>query len=316
MNVNPLGCTGIPVSELCFGTLVIGPLQANLSIQDGSELLAYSLDLGINFFDTAELYLTYPYFKPLSISQKQRMVINSKSYAYAYRDMMDSIENGLKAIDRDYFDIFMLHEQESLLTLKGHQDALRAMIKAKEQGKIRAIGISTHSVQLTKDLLLHPEIEVVFPLFNRVGQGLLHGTFEEMDQAIQNLYKNGFGIFTMKPLAGGRLYQSFLEELTYMRDYPHKHAIAVGTKNKNEILVDVAIFENRYEESMKGLLQLTEKRIFYRSELCIFCYTCITTCSSKVISKTENGKLSFDWDKCCCCGYCIASCPQFALRVL
>ena len=51
MKINQLGQTGILVSELCFGTLVMGPLQANLSIQDGSELLSFAFDLGINFFD-------------------------------------------------------------------------------------------------------------------------------------------------------------------------------------------------------------------------------------------------------------------------
>lgn len=316
MKQNWLGRTGIKVSELCFGTLVMGPLQANLPVYEGSDLLAYALDLGVTFFDTAHLYQTYQYFKPLSPSQKQKMVINSKSYAYTYQDMMECIETDLKAIDRDYFDIFMLHEQESTLTLKGHQDAVQAMIKAKEQGKIRAIGVSTHSATLTRDLLFHPEFEVVHPLFNRVGQGMLHGTFEDMDKAIRLLYASGVGIYTMKSLAGGRLYLSFLEELTFIRDYPYKHAAAIGTKNKNEMAVDVAIFENRYEESMKNLLQLEEKKIFYRSDLCALCYRCIDACSSGVISKDAMGKLVFQWDQCCCCGYCIASCPQFALRVL
>lgn len=316
MRINQLGQTGIFVSELCFGTLVMSPLQANLTIQEGSKLLSFAFDLGVNFFDSAEIYQTYPYFKSLPSSQKQRMVITSKSYAYTYQDMLESIENGLKEIGRDYFDIFMLHEQESTLTIKGHQDAIKALNKAKEQGKIRAVGISTHSAKLVKDLIFHPEFEVVHPLFNRTGQGILQGTFEDMEKAIQNLYRSGTGIFTMKPLAGGRLYNSFLEELSFMRDYPYKHAIAVGIKNKNEIAVNVAIFEHRYQESMKKTLQLAEKKLFYRFELCSLCYTCVNTCSSKVISKAENGKLIFDWDKCCCCGYCIASCSQFALRVL
>lgn len=316
MKLNLLGKTGLQVSEICFGTLVMGPLQANLSVQEGSDLIAYALDLGINFFDTAHLYQTYPYFKSLSSSQKQKMVITSKSYDYTYQDMMECIETDLKAIKRDYFDIFMLHEQESTLTLKGHQDAFRAMVKAKEQGKIRAIGVSTHSATLVRDLLFHPEFEVVHPLFNRVGQGMLHGNFQDMDRSIRALYKSGVGIYTMKPLAGGRLYLTFLEELSFIRDYPYKHSVAIGTKNKNEIAVDVAIFENHYEESMKNMLQLEEKKIFYRSELCALCYQCIETCSSEVISKDPVGKLAFQWDKCCCCGYCIASCPQFALRVL
>ncbi len=55
-----LGKTELSVSKLCFGGLVIGPLQVNLSEDEGAEVIVSALKSGVNFIDTAELYkLTY-----------------------------------------------------------------------------------------------------------------------------------------------------------------------------------------------------------------------------------------------------------------
>ena len=51
------------VSRLCFGGLTIGPLQKNLSIKDGSAVLCYAIERGINFVDTAQYYQTYAYIR-------------------------------------------------------------------------------------------------------------------------------------------------------------------------------------------------------------------------------------------------------------
>jgi len=58
-----LGKTGIKVTELCFGALPIGPLQANISVKKGAKLIRTALERGINFIDTAEVYQTYPHIK-------------------------------------------------------------------------------------------------------------------------------------------------------------------------------------------------------------------------------------------------------------
>ena len=58
-----LGKSGLKVSELCFGVLPMGPLQANIPIKDGAKIIRKGLDSGINFLDTAQVYKTYPYIK-------------------------------------------------------------------------------------------------------------------------------------------------------------------------------------------------------------------------------------------------------------
>lgn len=58
-----LGKTGIKVTELCFGALPMGPMQANISVEKGAKLIRAGLERGINFIDTAEVYQTYPHIK-------------------------------------------------------------------------------------------------------------------------------------------------------------------------------------------------------------------------------------------------------------
>ncbi len=52
-----LGNTGYEVTEICFGCLPFGPLQKNLPVEEAAEVLSYGLDLGINFIDTAQMYM-------------------------------------------------------------------------------------------------------------------------------------------------------------------------------------------------------------------------------------------------------------------
>ncbi len=316
MKYRILGKSQLKVSELCFGTLVISPLQANLSQQDGQKLLEFAYDQGITFFDTAELYQSYTYFKSMPSSKKKSMIIASKSYASEYDEMMKVIHNGLSEIRRDYFDIFKLHEQESVLTLKGHQGAINALKDAKKQGKIRAIGISTHSVKLCQQLLLHPEFDVIHPLFNYKAHGYMHGNLKEQEENLKQLYLADFGIYVMKPFGGGRFSFSFQKAFSYVRDFPFRHSIAIGMKNTEEIIVNIALLENTFIPGMEDMLHLSEKKLFYRKTLCAQCYQCVQACRFGVIHQNKDGGIVIDHDRCVLCGYCLSQCPHLALRLL
>ena len=142
-----LGNTNIEVSRLCFGSLTMTPFQANLTVKEGAHLIEYAYNQGINFLDTAEIYENYGYIKEaLKGIKREDYIIASKTYAYTEEMAKNSIELALKEIGTDYIDIFMLHEQESVHTIRGHYDAIKYFLKAKDQGKIRAFGISTHKV--------------------------------------------------------------------------------------------------------------------------------------------------------------------------
>ena len=58
-----LGKTGIWVSPVSFGVLTVGKTQLDLPVDEGARLIRYALSKGINFFDTAQYYETYPYLR-------------------------------------------------------------------------------------------------------------------------------------------------------------------------------------------------------------------------------------------------------------
>ena len=183
-----LGNTGIKVSRLCFGALIIGPLQVNLSIDRGADVIARGLELGINFIDTAELYGTYPHIQKAIKKSGKKPVVATKCYAYTKEGAAQSLEKARKELDMDVIDIFMLHEQESRLTLRGHRDALDYFYNAKEKGIIKAVGVSTHNIEVVEACSEMPEIDVIHPLMNVTGIGIGDGTIEEMMAAVKKAF--------------------------------------------------------------------------------------------------------------------------------
>ncbi len=106
MEYRILGQSGLEVSRLCFGALTIGPLQRNLTAEEGGAIIRHALELGVNFIDTAELYGTYEHIRfALKNWQSKRppIIVATKSYAYTREGMERSLEMARKgAGDRCY----------------------------------------------------------------------------------------------------------------------------------------------------------------------------------------------------------------------
>src|SRR5665647_863516 len=144
MKMNALGNTGIVVSRMCFGSLTIGPLQKNKTLTESREIIAAAIDLGVDFFDTADLYNNYDHLRS-AINIKRDVIISTKSYDYTADGVEKRLHRALKELGRDYVDLYLLHEQESRKTIEGHWEAIEALIKMKDAGKVRAIAVSyTH----------------------------------------------------------------------------------------------------------------------------------------------------------------------------
>ena len=165
MIYHELGRTGINVSKLCFGSLTMGPFQRNLTPAQGAALFECAFSHGVNFVDTAEIYGTYPHLRE-AVRLKPDLVVCSKSYAYDRAGAEASLRKALEGIGRDYIDVFLMHEQESIHTIRGHREALEYYIEMRNKGYIRAVGLSTHYIACMDGALRHPELQVLFPLIN------------------------------------------------------------------------------------------------------------------------------------------------------
>ncbi|SCY98144.1 aldo/keto reductase [Alkaliphilus peptidifermentans] len=315
MKKRRLGNTGLQVSKLCFGSLTMGPLQANLTPDEGGKLLRHSFEKGINFIDTAELYETYPHIlKALNGYKRDEIIIASKSYAYSKATAEASLKKALKEMKIDYIDIFLLHEQENENTIRGHNEALEYFVKMKEKGYIRAFGISTHHIAAVKASGSINEIEVIHPIVNMSGLGIQDGNIEDMLLAIDKAHKAGKGIYGMKPLGGGNLLRSFKECFDFVLNISSLDSIAIGMQTIEEININISIAnDGTCSEALKNV-KLDNKKLSI-SEWCEKCGKCVHACSHNAL-KIKHDKLLIDHDKCVLCGYCSKYCPQFCIKVV
>jgi aryl-alcohol dehydrogenase-like predicted oxidoreductase len=309
-----LGNTGIEVSCLCFGALVIGPLQVNLPIGRGADIILRGFERGINFIDTAELYGTYPHIREAVKRWGKKPIISTKCYAYTKESAAESLNKARKELDMDVIDMFLLHEQESRLTLRGHKEALDYFISQKEKGIIRAVGVSTHNVEVVEACSEMPEIDVIHPLINIKGIGIGDGTVEEMLAAIKKAYDAGKGIYSMKPLGGGNLLGSFNECINFVLNIPYIHSIAIGMQTEDEVEMNVRIFEGQnIPDDLKERVKNTRKKL-HIDYWCEGCGKCVERCRQKAL-EIIDGKAVVKKDKCVLCGYCASACPQFAIKI-
>ena len=86
-----LGYNGPEVSEICFGSLAISPLQGRVSLEEGRDILEYALASGIDWVDTAEIYNNYEQLRPVLDKYPEAKVV-SKSYAVTAAELWESIE--------------------------------------------------------------------------------------------------------------------------------------------------------------------------------------------------------------------------------
>ena len=239
-----LGRTGIEVSELCVGTLILGHLQANLEPKKGAEVIRKALDLGVNFIDTAKTYKTHEHVR-LGIEGFKDVIIATKSPVKSAHEMREDVEMCLRELNRDTIDIFHLHLIRSQNDIREREGALDTLVKCRQDGMIRAIGISTHGVVGTGCALDYDEIDVVFPIMNMKGLGITDGTQEEMLELITQIHSSGRGLYAMKPLGGGHLIDDIPAAIDYLRKLDLFDSISAGLKTPEEVEVMVGVFEQR-----------------------------------------------------------------------
>lgn len=168
-----LGRSGIEVSLMGMGCWSFGggAYWGEQSQKDVNEIVAAALDMGINFFDTAEMYNDGESEKSLGIALKRRRhkaVICSKANpANAYYDtLIEHCKLSLKRLSTDYLDIYMLHwpleyislsrfttDENILKTPPVVEEAFGALMKLKKDGLIRSIGVSNFGILQLKEAM-------------------------------------------------------------------------------------------------------------------------------------------------------------------
>jgi aryl-alcohol dehydrogenase-like predicted oxidoreductase len=311
-----LGKSGIEVTELCFGTLTMSCLQADLPVLEGSAVIKRALDLGVDFIDTAQAYRTYEHVAQAMKGRKRRPVIATKSHARTYDEMRAAVEQALAVLEVDNLDIFLFHLTRSEDDYLARRGAIDCLLEYKNKGIIRALGLSAHTLEGLKPAFNHPELEIVLTCINQKGLGINDGSLEDLLPALEQLHALGKGVYAMKPLGGGHLFNEVEYSINFVRRLGTVDALAVGMKSIAEVDMNVCIFEDRPvpAETEKRARQVSKRLIIY-SHICQGCGSCVEHCEQHALSLRED-KAEVDMSKCILCGYCAGECPVFCIRVV
>ncbi|MCL1794716.1 MAG: aldo/keto reductase [Oscillospiraceae bacterium] len=322
----------LKVSALCFGSLCMGPLQSRLSVKEGAQVMRHAFGLGVNFVDTAQIYLTYPYIKAAldSFAGKNKIVISTKSYAYTKKLAAEALDEALRELGKTHIDIFMLHEQESVHTIYGHIEALEYLFEQKKAGRIKAVGISTHHVAGVLGAVefnrtyKKDRLEVIHPMYNMAGLGIVaenneksEAAAEQMGTALAEAKKCGFFVFAMKALGGGNLFSQSKEALGFVLGKPFVDSVAVGMKSIFETEANAYFFENGdFPESYDNHAQKNKTKRLHIDSWCEGCGKCVLACPANALSANQENKAVCNAGKCVLCGYCSAACDVFAIKII
>jgi aryl-alcohol dehydrogenase-like predicted oxidoreductase len=172
MEYKTLGNTGLIVSQLCLGTMTFGgnggmwEAIGNVDQAGVDELVKGSIDAGINFIDTADIYsegrsetLLGQSLKNLGL-QRSDVVIATKvagrvgpgrnSVGASRAHILDSVEGSLRRLQTDYIDLYQIHANDPLTPVEETLQALDILVR---HGKVRYIGCSNwHAWKIAKAL--------------------------------------------------------------------------------------------------------------------------------------------------------------------
>jgi predicted aldo/keto reductase-like oxidoreductase len=228
--------------------------------------------------------------------------------------MMDAILEAREELGRDVIDIFLMHEVRSG-QLELRSGAWNALKDAKAQGLVRAIGLSTHHVDITHAAASMEDLDVVFPLFNYAGLGIRIGdafaSADEMYEAIKACHVAGKGVFSMKAFGGGNLTAHYQEALDYVYAKPALDSVMIGFGQISEVDDLLSYLNGSMEKSYNP--DVSKKKVYINQEDCEGCGSCKNTCPAGAIFYNANGLAEVDHEKCLTCGYCSPVCPVRAV---
>ncbi len=251
MRLRPLGSSGIDISPLGLGTVKIGRNEQvkypqGFDIPDDarvSELLNLAWELGINFIDTAPAYGSSEVRLGKLLPNADDWVImtkvgeifeNGKSrFDFSAKHTRQSIENSLKKLKRDMVDVVLVHSDGNDMNIINNEAALETLDKMKQEGLIRAYGMSTKTIE--GGCWIVENTDVVMATYNLE-------TDDELP-VIELAHELNKGVVIKKGLQSGHA-DSVEDAFRHVLVQPGVSSMIIGTINANHLRDNVAICNN------------------------------------------------------------------------
>ena len=234
MEYRTLGKTGLAISRLGFGGIPIQRIDA-----EGTKQLVHQMkDKGINFIDTARGYTVSEEYLGYALEGvREDFIIATKSMSRTKEAMAADIDISLKNLRTDYIDLYQVHNAtpEQVQQVIAPGGALEALLEAKRAGKIRHIGLTSHSLDTFKMALDMDWVETFMFPYNIVET--------QAEKLIKACMEKNIGFICMKPLAGGAIEDATLA-LRYICDNPAVTVVIPGMAETKEIEQNLAAVSN------------------------------------------------------------------------
>jgi hypothetical protein len=240
------------------------------------SVIKRAADLGINLFDTARVYQNGNNERMVGGALKdvrQKVIISSKSTARTKAEALADLDTSLRELGTDYLDIWYLHSRNEPEQVTA--DLLEAQQVAKESGKIRFAGVSTHfnMDKMLAYVVKLPQVDVVLTTYNfamRSVDAAMNANPDapktDMTGAIQSARKAGLGIVAMKVMAGGvsrvrrgdRVYGANPEALGKRLGQPGVPVAALKWALKNESVDTAEVCMTDHDQLDENLRAMAE----------------------------------------------------------
>jgi 1-deoxyxylulose-5-phosphate synthase len=235
-----LGKTGIKVSRLAMGTGTNGynhhsNQTKELGIRGMADLLKAAYDRGINFWDSADQYGSHPHMKEaLKQIPREKVVILTKTHATTAAEMKSDLDRFRQEIGTDYLDIILLHMMRDQDWPREKQEAMEVLTRAREEGIIRAHGVSCHTREALESAADTDWVQVDLARINPKGVAM-DDDVPTIVNILKKMHKDGKGIVGMKIFGAGRLLNKRDECLRYVLNLDCIDAFTIGQENQDQL---------------------------------------------------------------------------------
>lgn len=312
-----LGKTGLKVNKNGFGAL---PIQ-RISKEDAVALLQKAFQNGINYFDTARAYSDSEEKMGAALHEvRDQIIISTKTAAQNGEDFWKDLEMSLEKLQTDYIDLYQFHNP-SFCPKPGDGSGLyEAALEAKEQGKIRHIGITNHRIAVAKEAVLSGLYETLQFPFSYLAS-------EEEVELVELCRQKEVGFIAMKGLAGGLIHNS-ASAYAFMCQRQFAHVEPIWGIQREWELDEFLSYQEQAPELNEALLaEIQKDKDQLAGEFCRGCGYCmpcpagieINNCArmSLMLRRApQEAWLSEEWqekmkkiENCLHCGSCMKKCP-------
>lgn len=228
-----LGKTNLKINEIGIGGI---PIQ-RLNQKEVNQIVKELIFCGINFIDTARGYSNSEELIGEAIkNDRDKFIIATKSMSRTYEAMQNDIQISLEKLQTSYIDIYQLHNVPVNENIDG---ALKALLEAREQGIVKHIGVTTHSVEALEKFVKSPVFETIQFPYNIV-ETQAEGIFEKAKN-------NNIGVIVMKPLAGGAIDDGKLA-LKFVLNNTNVSVAIPGVESIEQVRENSMVFAGNYTD--------------------------------------------------------------------